>query len=41
MEVVVPDSHMGMLRLLLYIYSGALAPASADTLLDDMVAADR
>jgi alpha-tubulin suppressor-like RCC1 family protein len=40
-DVVVPDSHVGMLRLLLFLYSGTLPPAAADTLLEDLLSADR
>jgi alpha-tubulin suppressor-like RCC1 family protein len=40
-EVVVPDSHVVMLRILLYVYSGAVAATSDQALMEDMVAADR
>jgi alpha-tubulin suppressor-like RCC1 family protein len=40
-DVVVPDSHVGMLRLLLFLYSGTLPPAAPDTLLEDLLSADR
>ena len=36
-----PDSYVGLLRLLLYVYSGALADSNTDALLEDLVAADR
>lgn len=41
LDVVVPDSHVGMLRLLLFLYSGTLALADHTVLLEDLVAADR
>ena len=40
-DIVVPDSYVGLLRLLLYVYSGALADSNTDALLEDLVAADR
>jgi alpha-tubulin suppressor-like RCC1 family protein len=40
-DVVVPDSHVGMLRLLLFLYSGTLPSAAPDTLLEDLLSADR
>ena len=42
LEVVVPDSHVGMLRLLLWIYTAHLEGAGElSVLIDDLVAADR
>jgi alpha-tubulin suppressor-like RCC1 family protein len=44
-EVVVPDSHVGMLRLLIFIYTGHIEGIGADydssVLLEDLIAADR
>jgi len=40
-EIVVPDTYVGLLRLLLYIYSGNLADGNSDALLEDLMAADR
>ena len=40
-DVVVPDSHVGLFRLLHFIYTGTLAPAEHAVLMDDLVAADR
>ena len=41
LEIVVPDSHIGMLRLLLWIYTGNVDNAEFQALADDVVAADR
>merc|ERR1719460_1119383 len=40
-EVQVPDSYDVMARLLDFMYSGEVAPASDQTLINDLVAADR
>ncbi|CAM9459081.1 unnamed protein product, partial [Chrysoparadoxa australica] len=40
-EVVVPDTAVGILRLLLYLYSNNLASTTTETLLEDLEAADR
>ena len=40
-EVEVPDSHEGLLRLLSFMYSGAVDAVTTEDLLTDLVAADR
>ncbi|GMH56388.1 hypothetical protein TL16_g02122 [Triparma laevis f. inornata] len=40
-EVQVPDSYVGLLRVLVWIYCGNLAESNSDALLEDMLAADR
>lgn len=40
-EVVVPDSYVGLLRVLVWIYCGNLAESGSDALLEDLLAADR
>jgi len=40
-EIVVPDSHVGMLRLLLFIYTGHVEGADEGAVLEDLLAADR
>lgn len=40
-EVHVPDSHIGMLRLLRYLYTDLLSDGETTLLLEDLVAADR
>ncbi|CAM9154068.1 unnamed protein product [Discosporangium mesarthrocarpum] len=40
-EVVVPDTYSGLLRLLLFLYSGVLPDCNSDAVLIDLVAADR
>lgn len=40
-EIAVPDSYGCMARLLLFLYSGTLAAASNDDVVEDLMAADR
>eukprot|EP01034_Spumella_vulgaris_P030986 gene30986-38291_t len=40
-DVVVPDSFVGFLRLLLYVYTDTLPDGSDGALLEDLMAADR
>jgi alpha-tubulin suppressor-like RCC1 family protein len=40
-DVVVPDSYAGLLRLLLWIYTGVLPAAGVQAALEDLIAADR
>ncbi|CAM9295602.1 unnamed protein product [Hapterophycus canaliculatus] len=40
-EIVVPDSYSGFLRLLLYLYTGVLPESSPESVLEDMISADR
>lgn len=40
-EIVVEDSHVGLLRLLTFIYSDSVRPATEDILLEDLITADR
>ncbi|CAM9859255.1 unnamed protein product [Scytosiphon promiscuus] len=40
-EIVVPDSYSGFVRLLLYIYTGVLPDSGPESLLEDMMSADR
>ena len=40
-EVRVPDSYVGLLRVLVWIYCGNLAESGTDALLEDLLAADR
>ena len=40
-DVMVPDSFVGLLRLFLFLYSDTLPQGSDDTLLQDLLAADR
>lgn len=37
----VEESYHGMLRLLTFIYNDTLGPANDDTLLEDLISADR
>lgn len=39
--VIVPDTYVGFLRLLTFIYTNMLPEGSSDILLDDLLAADR
>jgi hypothetical protein len=41
LDVVVPDTFVGFLRLLIFIYTNTLPDASDGALLEDMMAADR
>ena len=41
LEVVVPDSYVGMLRVLLWVYTGKLEEGNFDSVLEDLIAADR
>lgn len=40
-QVVVPDSFVGVLRMLIFIYTGTLPDGSDGVLLEDLMAADR
>lgn len=40
-SVVVPDSYIGFLRLLTFVYTHCLPEATIDALLDDLLTADR
>ncbi|RYG65618.1 BTB/POZ domain-containing protein [archaeon] len=40
-EVVVPDSFVGFLRLLIFLYTGTVPEGSDGALLEDLLAADR
>eukprot|EP00903_Cladosiphon_okamuranus_P005884 g5820.t1 len=40
-EIVVPDSYSGFARLLLYLYTGVLPESSPESVLEDLVSADR
>jgi alpha-tubulin suppressor-like RCC1 family protein len=40
-DVQVPDSYVGLLRMLVFIYCGNLAESNVDALLEDLMAADR
>ncbi|CAN0090833.1 unnamed protein product, partial [Ectocarpus fasciculatus] len=40
-EIVVPDSYAGFARLLLFLYTGVLPDASPESVLEDLVSADR
>lgn len=39
--VIVPDSYVGFLRLLTFLYTSTLPEGSSDVLLDDLLTADR
>ena len=41
LDVVVPDTFVGFLRLLIFIYTGTLPDASDGAILEDLMAADR
>jgi len=41
LEIVVPDSYVGMLRVLLWVYTGKLEEGNFDSVLEDLIAADR
>jgi hypothetical protein len=40
-DVVVPDTFVGFLRLLIFIYTGTLPDGSDGAILEDLMAADR
>jgi hypothetical protein len=40
-DVVLPDTFIGFLRLLTYVYTNCLPDGSSDALLDDLLTADR
>ena len=40
-DIVVPDTFVGFLRLLLFVYTDTLPDGSDDALLEDLLAADR
>eukprot|EP00752_Nemacystus_decipiens_P007119 g6377.t1 len=40
-EILVPDSYSGFARLLLYLYTGVLPESSPESVLEDLVSADR
>ena len=41
LEIQVPDSYVGLLRVLVFVYCGNLADSNADAVLEDLLAADR
>ena len=40
-DIVVPDSFVGLLRLLIYLYTDILPDGSDGALLEDLMSADR